>query len=113
LSKQAGIVYGDEWVDVLGMRGTQSGGVQIHNVEVDWQDALGFRNGTFVPIGPYNTLNLPAIQLVFTSFYLGIAQGSLKRGLEYTKANTRGWPYTPSPVARGTDEFYIQGELRR
>ncbi|UZJ54025.1 hypothetical protein CBS101457_003345 [Exobasidium rhododendri] len=108
LSKQAGIIYGDEWVDVLGMRGTQSGGVTVNKVEVDWQDALGFENGAFLPLGPYNTLNLPAIQLVFTSFYLGIAQGALARGLEYTKANTRGWPYTPSPVNRGTDEFYIQ-----
>jgi alkylation response protein AidB-like acyl-CoA dehydrogenase len=110
LSKQPGIIYGDEWVDVLGMRGTQSGGVTINRVEVDWQDALGFHNRQFVPLGPYNTLNLPAIQLVFTSFYLGIAQGALKRGLEYTKSNTRGWPYTPFPVTRGTDEFYIQGE---
>jgi alkylation response protein AidB-like acyl-CoA dehydrogenase len=110
LSKQPGISYGDEWVDVLGMRGTQSGGVTINNVEVDWRDALGFADRAFIPLGPYNTLNLPAIQLVFTSFYLGIAQGALKRGLEYTRANTRGWPYTPSPVTRGTDEFYIQGE---
>lgn len=92
------------------MRGTQSGGVKINKVEVDWQDCLGFVKGKFVPLGPYNTLNLPAIQLIFTSFYLGIAQGALQRGLEYTKANTRGWPYTPSPVTRGTDEFYIQGE---
>lgn len=48
---------------------------------------------------------LTLAQLVFTSFYLGIAKGALKRGLAYTKANTRGWPYQPSEVARGTDEF--------
>lgn len=40
-SKQAGIVYKDDWVDVLGMRGTQSGGVTITNVQVPWDDALG------------------------------------------------------------------------
>ncbi|KAK0530274.1 hypothetical protein OC835_001140 [Tilletia horrida] len=109
LSKQDGIVYGDEWVDTLGMRGTQSGGITISNVVVPWEDAYGYdQNKAFVPLGAYNTLNLPAIQLVFTAFYLGIAEGALKRGLEYTKANTRGWPYTPAPVARGTDEFYIQ-----
>ncbi|CAO1622593.1 unnamed protein product [Parajaminaea phylloscopi] len=107
-SKQAGIQYGDEWVDTLGMRATQSGGVRIDNVVIDASEALGWVNGQFQPLGPYNTLNLPAIQLVFTSFYLGIAQGALKRGLAYTKANTRGWPYQPNPVARGTDEFYIQ-----
>lgn len=109
LSKQPGIVYGDEWVDVLGMRGTQSGGVSISQVEVSWDDALGFdAKHEFQPLGAYNTLNLPAIQLVFTSFYLGIAQGALARGLQYTKANTRGWPYAGQPVTRGTDEFYIQ-----
>lgn len=115
LSKQPGIVYGNEWVDTLGMRGTQSGGVTISNVVVPWTDALGFVNKVFQPLGPYNTLNLPQIQLVFTSFYLGIAEGAISRALAYTKANTRGWPYTPTPVARGTDESYIQigyGELQ-
>ncbi|KAE8214301.1 hypothetical protein CF327_g2268 [Tilletia walkeri] len=109
LSKQDGIVYGDEWVDTLGMRGTQSGGITIKDVVVPWEDALGYgEDKQFQGLGAYNTVNLPAIQLVFTSFYLGIAEGALKRGLEYTKSNTRGWPYTPAPVARGTDEFYIQ-----
>lgn len=109
LSKQPGIVYGDEWVDVLGMRGTQSGGVTISQVEVPWSDALGFnQKHEFVPLGPYNTLNLPTIQLVFTSFYLGITQGALARGLAYTKSNTRAWPFAGQPVQRGTDEFYIQ-----
>ncbi|PWN38727.1 acyl-CoA dehydrogenase NM domain-like protein [Ceraceosorus guamensis] len=108
LSKQDGIKYGDEWVDTLGMRGTQSGGISISKVRVAAKDALGFVDGKFEALGAYNTLNLPAIQLVFTAFYLGIAQGALKRGLEYTKVNTRGWPYTPTPAARGTDEVYIQ-----
>ncbi|CAO1624414.1 unnamed protein product [Sympodiomycopsis kandeliae] len=108
LSKQEGIVYGHEWVDILGMRATQSGGISINNVEIDASEALGFVNGQFQALGAYNTLILPTIQLVFTSFYLGIAQGALRRGLAYTKANTRGWPYQPTEVARGTDEFYIQ-----
>ncbi|SNX87296.1 related to Dibenzothiophene desulfurization enzyme C [Melanopsichium pennsylvanicum] len=108
LSRQSGIQYGDEWVDTLGMRGTQSGGISVTNVTVPWSDALGYVNKQFQPLGAYNTLNLPQIQLVFTSFYLGIAEGALSRALEYTKANTRGWPYQPIPVARGTDEAYIQ-----
>lgn len=111
-SKQPGIVYGDDWVDTLGMRGTQSGGVQISNVEVPWEDALGFVDKKFQPLGPYNTLNLPTIQLVFTSFYLGITEGALARGVEYTKKNTRAWPYVPDEIRpnRGTDEFYIQSD---
>lgn len=63
LSKQAGIKYGDEWVDTLGMRGTQSGGITITDVEVPWADAYGFADRKFQPIGPYNTLMLPAIQV--------------------------------------------------
>lgn len=108
LSRQPGIQYGDEWVDTLGMRGTQSGGITITNVVVPWSDALGYSNKQFQPLGAYNTLNLPQIQLVFTSFYLGIAEGALARAAAYTKANTRGWPYQPNPVGRGTDEAYIQ-----
>ncbi|KAN0065762.1 hypothetical protein ACQY0O_000892 [Thecaphora frezii] len=61
-SRQQGIVYGDEWVDTLGMRGTQSGGIQIDAVEAPWQDALGFVDKALVPLGPYNTLVLPSIQ---------------------------------------------------
>ncbi|KDN52134.1 acyl-CoA dehydrogenase NM domain-like protein [Tilletiaria anomala UBC 951] len=111
-SKQPGIVYGDDWVDTLGMRGTQSGSIEIKKVEVPWEDALGFVNKEFQPLGPYKTLNLPTIQLVFTAFYLGITEGALARGLEYTRKNTRAWPYVPEAnrVSRGTDEFYIQSD---
>lgn len=63
LSKQKGIIYGDQWVDTLGMRATQSGGVTIDHVEVDPKDALGFVDGQFRPLGAFNTLILPAIQV--------------------------------------------------
>lgn len=53
------------------------------------------------------TSSLFRFQLVFTSFYLGIAQGAFSRAVAYTRENTRGWPYQPNPVTRGTDEFYI------
>lgn len=113
-SKQDGIVYGDEWVDTLGMRGTQSGGISISNVRAPFADGFGWaKQGEgyrFTPLGPYNTLNLPVIQLVFTSFYLGITEGALARGLAYTRETTRAWPFVPEPtrVSRGTDEAYIQ-----
>lgn len=66
LSRQVGIVYGDEWVDTLGMRATQSGGVKIKDVEIDARDALGFVSGQFQPLGAYNTLILPSIQVSTT-----------------------------------------------
>lgn len=135
-SKQPGITYGDEWVDTLGMRGTQSGGIRIHEVRVPFDQAFGWTRDEpdtgppaapserseraggargsstwrFTPLGPYNTLNLPAIQLVFVSFYQGILEGALARALDYTRHTTRPWPFVPEPtrVSRGTDEAYIQ-----
>lgn len=44
---------------------------------------------------------------MFSNFYLGIALGALRFGADYTAKNTRSWPYTPQPVATGTDEHYI------
>lgn len=34
-----------------------------------------------------------SIQLVFSNFYLGIAQGALDYAAQYTKKNTRAWPF--------------------
>ncbi|GAA5902472.1 hypothetical protein JCM5296_006427 [Sporobolomyces johnsonii] len=102
--KKGGVVYGDDWKDVLGMRGTQSGSVTISNVSVPWERALGFdQNRHFVPLNGFNTLLLPAIQLHFVNFYLGIAEAT-----EYTKRNTRAWPFAGDVKQSATDEFYIQ-----
>lgn len=48
-----------------------------------------------------------SIQLVFSNFYIGIALGALNFASDYTAKNTRFWPYTPRPVAKGTEEPYI------
>ncbi|KAK4057055.1 hypothetical protein OIO90_001955 [Microbotryomycetes sp. JL221] len=116
-SKQPGIVYGDDWKDVLGMRGTQSGSVTITNVVVPWARALGFDPATkaFQPLGAFNTLLLPAIQNTFSNFYLGIAQGALAQAAKYTVKNTRAWPFAGDVKSTGHEEFYIQetyGELQ-
>ncbi|GAA5849020.1 hypothetical protein JCM3766R1_005428 [Sporobolomyces carnicolor] len=108
-SNQVGIEYGDDWKDVLGMRGTQSGSIKISNVSVPWSRALGFNaQKEFVPLGAFNTLLLPAIQLFFISFYLGIAQGALEKAASYTSVNTRAWPFADDVKASGHEEFYIQ-----
>ncbi|GAA5911615.1 uncharacterized protein JCM6883_002423 [Sporobolomyces salmoneus] len=108
-SKQEGIKYGDDWKDVLGMRGTQSGSISITNVSVSWSAALGFNEKKeFVSLGAFNTLLLPAIQLFFISFYLGIAQGALEKASKYTVANTRAWPFAGDVKSTGHEEFYIQ-----
>jgi alkylation response protein AidB-like acyl-CoA dehydrogenase len=104
-SKQDGIVFHDDW-DNIGQRLTESGGVTITDVRVPWASAAGYENKTFQPL-TYNTLNVPAIQLVFTNFYLGIAQGALETALAYTKDNTRAWPYGGDNKESATDEWYI------
>lgn len=104
-SKQEGIVFQDDW-DNLGQRLTESGSVEIHDVRVPWSEAAGYVNKEFQPL-VYNTLNLPAIQLVFANLYLGIAQGALEAAKAYTTTKTRPWPYGGDNKESATEEFYI------
>jgi alkylation response protein AidB-like acyl-CoA dehydrogenase len=48
-----------------------------------------------------------SIQLVFSNFYLGIAQGALAAGTAYTTSKTRAWPFGGDSKPQATDEFYI------
>ena len=102
---QPGIVFGNDW-DSLGQRLTESGSVEIRDVRVDWASAAGFVDREFQPL-TYNTLNVPAIQLVFANFYLGIAQGALTTAAAYTRSTTRAWPYGGDDKARAADEWYL------
>ncbi|TWF95274.1 acyl-CoA dehydrogenase family protein [Saccharopolyspora dendranthemae] len=104
-SQQDAIVYGDDWNN-LGQRLTESGSVEINGVRVPWESAAGFVDKEFQPL-TYNTLNVPAIQLVFTNFYLGIAQGALDAGLSYTAGHTRAWPYGGDNKDSAGEEFYL------
>jgi len=102
---QPGIIFAGDW-DALGQRLTESGSVEIRDVRVDWASAAGFEEKVFTPL-VYNTLNVPAIQLVFTNFYLGIAQGALETASAYTRSFTRAWPYGGDNKDAGTEEWYI------
>ncbi|MDI2029251.1 acyl-CoA dehydrogenase family protein [Saccharopolyspora sp. TS4A08] len=104
-SRQEGIVYGSDW-DNLGQRLTESGSVEINGVRVPWASAAGFVDKEFQPL-TYNTLNVPTIQLVFTNFYLGIAQAALDAGLSYTSQHTRAWPYGGDNKDSAGEEFYL------
>ena len=110
---QPGIVFANDW-DNLGQRLTESGSVEIKDVRVGWESAAGFVDKVFQPL-TYNTLNVPAIQLVFANFYLGIAQGALETASSYTRENTRAWPYGGDNKQRAADEWYLlegYGELQ-
>ncbi|GAA1740550.1 acyl-CoA dehydrogenase family protein [Aeromicrobium alkaliterrae] len=104
-SQQDGIVFHDDW-DNLGQRLTESGGVTITDVRIPWASAAGYVDKEHVEL-TYGTLNLPTIQLIFSNFYLGIAQGGLKTATAYTRDNTRAWPYGGDDKAQARDEWYL------
>lgn len=51
------------------------------------------------------TFNTPLIQLVFSNFYLGTAEGALDAALDYVKSTTRPW--LTSDVASASADPYI------
>ncbi|GAA2821774.1 acyl-CoA dehydrogenase family protein [Crossiella cryophila] len=102
-SDQPGIIFHDDW-DNIGQRLTESGSAEIRDVHVDWAAAAGFVDKVF-QTRVYNTLNVPAIQLVFVNFYLGIARGALETAATYTREHSRSW--LNSPYERAVDEPYV------
>ncbi|NKX50975.1 monooxygenase, partial [Arthrobacter deserti] len=110
---QEGIEFLGDW-DNLGQRLSESGGVAITGVEVDWAGSAGFVDKKFQPL-VYNTLNVPLVQQIFTALYLGIAEGALAAAGAYTRGTTRPWPYTTDPKASALEDAYIletYGDLR-
>ncbi|MCQ4121223.1 acyl-CoA dehydrogenase family protein [Rhodococcus tibetensis] len=105
-TSQDGIVFRGDW-DNLGQRLTDSGSVEINDVEVDWTGAAGFVDKEFQPL-VYNTLNFPALEIVFANFYVGIARGALDTAVEYTRTRTRPWPYGGDNKELATDEWYLR-----
>ncbi|KAK5120117.1 hypothetical protein LTR85_006598 [Meristemomyces frigidus] len=108
---QPGMQFFYNW-DSIGLRLTESGSVKIDNIKVPWSDALGWDSKTKRPVAevlgiPFASLLLPTIQLVFSNFYLGIAQGALDAAAKYTAKSTRAWPFGGDNKESATDEFYI------
>ena len=104
-TQQDGIAFHDDW-DNLGQRLTESGGVTITDVRIPWAAAAGYVDREPVEL-TYGTLNLPTIQLIFSNFYLGIAQGALKAGTAYARENTRAWPYGGDNKESAHEEWYL------
>ncbi|KAJ4247124.1 hypothetical protein NW762_013262 [Fusarium torreyae] len=110
-TQQPGIQFKHNW-DNVGLRLTESGGVNIENVEAPWSDALGWDIEAKKPDPnilaiPFASLFLPTIQLNFANLYLGLAAGALEFAKTYTLKNTRPWPFGGDNKDKATDEFYI------
>ncbi|MET7873281.1 acyl-CoA dehydrogenase family protein [Streptomyces cyaneofuscatus] len=102
-SDSEGLVFRDDW-DNIGQRLTESGGVTIDGVRTPWGSAAGYVDKEFRP-RVYNTLNVPTIQLVFISFYLGIAAGALETAATYTRTKARSWLH--GGYDQAVDEPYV------
>ncbi|NUV71644.1 monooxygenase [Streptomyces sp. CAI-121] len=102
-SDSPGLTFHDDW-DNIGQRLTESGGVTIDGVRTPWASAAGYVDKEFRP-RVYNTLNVPTIQLVFISFYLGIAAGALETAATYTRTKARSWLH--GGYDRAVDEPYV------
>ncbi|WP_314178516.1 acyl-CoA dehydrogenase family protein [Streptomyces winkii] len=102
-SDSEGLTFHDDW-DNIGQRLTESGGVTLEGVRAPWESAAGYVDKRFRP-RVYNTLNVPTIQLVFVSFYLGIAEGALETANTYTRTKSRSWLH--GGYAEAVDEPYV------
>ncbi|MFF8438798.1 acyl-CoA dehydrogenase family protein [Streptomyces bacillaris] len=102
-SDSPGLTFHDDW-DNIGQRLTESGGVTLDGVRAPWASAAGYVDKEFRP-RVYNTLNVPTIQLVFISFYLGIAAGALETAATYTRTRTRSWLH--GGYDKAVDEPYV------
>lgn len=102
-SDSEGLTFHDDW-DNIGQRLTESGSVTLDGVRTPWSSAAGYVGKEFRP-RVYNTLNVPVIQLVFVSFYLGIAAGALETAATYTRSKSRSWLH--GGHERAVDEPYV------
>ena len=97
--------------DALGVRLSDSGGMEVVDVRAEWKDAFGYVDK--VPQTRLsNIFGVPVWQLLFTNMYLGIAQGALDTAAEYTRTKTR--PPLQSEHEKSVDDPYVlstYGEL--
>jgi alkylation response protein AidB-like acyl-CoA dehydrogenase len=99
----------DDW-DNMGQRQTDSGSVELHNVEVLPHEVLS----TPGPGGsPWATLRTCLVQLILAEIYLGIAEGAFEAARSYTRAETRpqanGEPASRDPLMqRQYGELWVQ-----
>jgi len=101
-----GVHINDDW-NAIGMRQTDSGSTEFHNVKVYPDEVLGAPNAfiqAFID-GTRGSLWTPIVQLIFSNVYLGIAHGALEAAREYTLTKTRPW--TPAGIEKVTEDPYI------
>lgn len=101
-----GVHINDDW-NAIGMRQTDSGSTEFHNVKVYPDEVLGAPNSFILAFmgSKRGSLWTPMVQLIFSNVYLGIAHGALEAAREYTRTQTRPW--TPAGIKKATEDPYI------
>ncbi|MGY1770162.1 acyl-CoA dehydrogenase family protein [Blastococcus sp. SYSU D00813] len=102
---QDGVRHGRDW-DALGQRRSASGSVTFTDAFVAADDVLG-PNEQATPGAPaYATLHVLAFQAMLDQLHVGIAEGALAAGADYTRTRSRAW------ATAGVDEA-VQDPLVR
>ncbi len=101
---RAGLAVLGDW-DNMGQRQTDSGNVEFHHVAVAAEEIFADPG----PLGnTFATLRPLIAQLILTNLYVGIAEGALHAGRQYTLTSRRAWP--PSLAASASEDPLV---LRR
>lgn len=86
-TQRAGIKLNGDW-DNIGQRQTDSGSAEFNQLRVA-ADELLVNPGPLS--SPFSSLRSLVAQLIFTNIYLGIAEGALEEGVQYTRKSSRVW----------------------
>jgi len=108
---QDGVRHGCDW-DALGQRLSASGSITFADAFVAEADVLG-PNEQAAPGAPaFATLHVLAFQAMLSQLYVGIAEGALAAGAQYTRTKSRAW--ATSGVAEAVQDPLVRqryGEL--
>ncbi len=86
-TSRAGITLKGDW-DNIGQRQTDSGSAEFNQLKVEDHELL-MQPGPLS--SPFASLRSLVAQLIFTNIYLGIAEGALAEGANYTRGSSRVW----------------------
>ena len=87
---QDGVRHGGDW-DALGQRLSASGSVTFADAFVADDDVLGPNEQADPGAPAFATLHVLGFQAMLAQLYVGIAEGALAAGADYTRTRSRAW----------------------
>jgi alkylation response protein AidB-like acyl-CoA dehydrogenase len=95
---QDGVRHGHDW-NALGQRLSASGSVTFADAFVAETDVLGPNEQADPGAPAFATLHVLAFQAMLSQLHVGIAEGALAAGAEYTRTRSRAWATAGVPDA--------------